>query len=146
MRRIVSLVDRLLLKPLVCAAPLFIWCITIFVLSSVSGDKYPQIPFPGADKVVHLQLYLVGGLCAGLAFYGRGRAFPAKAFFFCVAYGLSDEIHQLWVPLRTFSLWDLAADAVGAALGLTLFHLYFTRLHQPIMASSNTIPFRKKVL
>ncbi len=29
-------------------------------------------------------------------------------------YGVSDEVHQLFVPRRQFDVRDLAADAVGA--------------------------------
>lgn len=40
------------------------------------------------------------------------------AFLCAVLYGLSDETHQLFVPGREFSLFDLLADAVGAAVGI----------------------------
>jgi VanZ family protein len=32
-----------------------------------------------------------------------------------VSYGISYEIHQAFVPTRQMSLWDLLADALGAA-------------------------------
>ncbi|MCY3731217.1 MAG: VanZ family protein, partial [Rhodospirillaceae bacterium] len=37
-----------------------------------------------------------------------------------VAYGLTDEIHQAFVPGRTPELRDLAADALGASAGAAL--------------------------
>ena len=37
-----------------------------------------------------------------------------------VAYGLTDEVHQAFVPGRTPEFRDLAADAVGAAAGAAL--------------------------
>ena len=36
-------------------------------------------------------------------------------------YALSDEIHQIFVPTRTFQARDLIVDALGALLGLYLF-------------------------
>jgi VanZ family protein len=36
-------------------------------------------------------------------------------------YALSDEIHQLFVPGRTFQLMDLALDLLGGVIGLMVF-------------------------
>jgi VanZ family protein len=49
---------------------------------------------------------------------------PARfrlAFAFSFLYALSDEIHQVFVPTRTFQVRDLVVDAFGALLGLALF-------------------------
>ena len=46
-----------------------------------------------------------------------GRALTA-AWIIAVLYGLSDELHQSFVPARTADLRDVAADAIGAAAGL----------------------------
>ena len=42
------------------------------------------------------------------------------AVLLTVAYGLTDEVHQSFVPGRTPELRDLAADALGAAAGAGL--------------------------
>ena len=38
----------------------------------------------------------------------------------CLAFALSDEIHQNFVPGRVFSWMDMGADAFGIALGIAL--------------------------
>jgi VanZ family protein len=42
----------------------------------------------------------------------------ALAWVLCVAYAVSDEFHQAFVPNRSSDWRDVAADAVGAAAGL----------------------------
>jgi VanZ family protein len=37
-------------------------------------------------------------------------------------FAISDESHQLFVPGRTASLFDIALDVLGSFLGLTIFH------------------------
>jgi len=39
-----------------------------------------------------------------------------------ILYALSDEIHQLFVPERTFQLQDLLVDLLGTLTGVFLFH------------------------
>jgi len=36
-------------------------------------------------------------------------------------YALSDEIHQLFVPGRTFQLMDLVLDLLGGVIGLIIY-------------------------
>ena len=42
----------------------------------------------------------------------------AAAWVIATLYGVSDEIHQAFVPLRTPDVRDVIADATGAALAL----------------------------
>lgn len=92
----------------------------IFSLSSASD--LPDLPSGLSDKAAHLLLYGgLGFLLARAMAGGLGRAVPLwvppLVVLLSVAYGVSDEIHQLFVPSRQFDLLDLAADAIGAALG-----------------------------
>ena len=44
---------------------------------------------------------------------------------FASLYGISDEVHQLFVPGRTFSIQDMMADGLGALAGQGLCLLFF---------------------
>lgn len=103
----------------------------IFWLSSLPGDRIPLPDFRFGDKLVHFLAYSALGILIGARKPLRARletgirAAPALAAFDFrgaaagIAYGLSDEIHQLFVPLRLFSWADFAADALGVAAGLS---------------------------
>ena len=45
---------------------------------------------------------------------------PLMAFILCVAYSVSDEIHQYFVPGRACKLFDVGVDSLGAVLGILL--------------------------
>ena len=96
-----------------------VYCIIIYYLSSKSSFPVPP-PFPFFDKIAHFCLF--GGLSAILAAglqlaeheYSAGMLFMIPVGF-CIIYGLSDEVHQLFVASRTFAVGDIAADTAGAA-------------------------------
>lgn len=44
---------------------------------------------------------------------------PVIAFFGTVAYAVTDEIHQIFVPERAFQLSDILVDSTGAMIGVT---------------------------
>lgn len=93
---------------------------TIFFLSHQSGDSLDLPSFPGADKMAHMLAY--GALAVTfLWWFGkRGAERPhyvaGLTVLYCFAYGLSDEFHQAFIPLRSVSGWDIIADTAGAAL------------------------------
>ena len=101
--------------------PLIVWCVLIFWLSSI--HRIPSFKFPLApDKIAHTSFYFV------LCWFSR-RAFRFQdaspwlsrhslliAFLFTSLYGVTDEIHQRFVPGRTFDYFDMLADATGAGL------------------------------
>lgn len=92
------------------------WAALIFIASSGTGVGaiLSRLP-PGSDKVAHAATYFVLGALLTL---GTGR--PRLAFWLSVAYGVSDEVHQAFVPGRHPDALDLVADAVGAGLGCWL--------------------------
>lgn len=95
------------------------YCGFIFFESSRSIPYQADQWIPGIDKVVHAGMYGVLAVLVSLAMCGGRRAFPARVQFFApivfaVLYGLSDEIHQHFVPTRNFDPWDLVANTAGA--------------------------------
>jgi len=106
------------------------WCCLLFIFSSIPGNEYPEVRFPGADKIVHIILYLIVGLLASIYYLPHGyRKWVPLAFG--ILFGVSDEVHQFFVSLRTFSLADLAADTAGVGIGIFTFH--FCRERVPVL-------------
>jgi hypothetical protein len=69
------------------------------------------------------------------AFRWGAAGFSARqAMLFAVVaaslYGLSDEVHQLFVPFRESSWQDWAADTAGAGLGAFMMHRVYQALEQ----------------
>ena len=75
--------------------------------------------WPMGDKVAHFTLLGAMAMLVSLWLRGAGwRLGPIKVFKGEVAVGLvvlAEEVSQRWVPHRTFSLGDLAADFLGIA-------------------------------
>ncbi len=91
---------------------------TIFFLSHQPGDSLDMSPFPGWDKIAHMSIY---GILAGSIIYGMNPTFrltnPYKVMVIticiCLLYGISDEVHQSFIPFREQSLADVLADFCG---------------------------------
>ncbi len=96
----------------------------IFIVSS-STDPGPIVPPGISDKPLHaivygaLGLLLLRGLAqARLVGVTTRRGFAA--ILIAVLYGITDEIHQHFVPGRSSDALDVAADALGAAIAVAL--------------------------
>ena len=100
----------------------------IFYLSAQSHPE-EHVPFVThfSDKVLHAIEYAVLGALCYRALCGSGQtvwrqqAIPA-AILLASLYGLSDEVHQAFVPFRDANWLDWVADTVGAAIGVTVMH------------------------
>jgi VanZ family protein len=94
----------------------------IFTISSFRVEL-PELPsLPMRDKLIHLVEYgVLGFFCA----HATLRTWPRKprrrmlalGAFLASAFGLSDELHQAFVPGRSAELLDFVADTVGASCG-----------------------------
>ncbi len=98
------------------------YCAFIWFLSSQSDAGGLELPFTfdGIDKVGHMILY--GGLAAVVSFGIRRSDRTATPWvqcfvpvLFATLYGVTDEIHQLFVPMRHFDIVDIMADLAGSA-------------------------------
>jgi len=99
--------------------------VLVLIVALLPSDVVPTIDGAHADKVQHLIVWLVLAIVLWPAvrrgFPGRSRgARAAITFVILVAYGALVELLQGLVPHRQMDLLDLAADAVGAALGCVL--------------------------
>ena len=108
------------LRLLYAWGPVVGWALAIFIASSISNP--PGLPGGVGDKTAHALVYLGLGALAARAFAGgRISAVDRHAFLRAVllsaVYGLTDEVHQLFVGGRQFEGGDLAADTVGALVG-----------------------------
>ncbi len=99
---------------------------TIYYLSSQPGDTLNLPDVPDLDKVLHAVAY--GTLAVTVLFAFPRQLFEKKPMttsllvvLFCLAYGISDEFHQSFVPDRTPSGLDLVADTVGAVVMVSVW-------------------------
>lgn len=98
-----------------------LWAAAIFAVSSIPGTALPG----GYSWQGHLVEYAVLGSLLFLAL--RHDHPPLRAAFLAVAiasaYGVSDEIHQAFVPRRMPDALDWLTDTAGAsvAVGTWLF-------------------------
>lgn len=105
-------------------APVVVLMAAIFFASSLSDPGLP----PGglSDKGAHVLAYaaLGGALVRALA-SSQARSMTVMRMLIAAglatAYGMTDELHQSFVPGRTPELLDLGADAAGGLLGAILF-------------------------
>ena len=116
--------------------PLILYCLFIYIQSAnPSPDQIPSIPF--VDKVFHFVAYGI----MGILFYRAYQTLRIKdnlqmLMLFSVVsaslYGISDEIHQSFVPFREAEVADVIADMLGAASGVLLYQLLVvSRIEKP---------------
>lgn len=102
------------------------WTGGIFYLSHQSEPAGASVNY-AMSVAAHIVVY--GGLgtllCWALAGEGAGPVRTSAwvvgtvAFALTVLYGVSDELHQVFVPGRVASEMDVGIDGVGALLGVT---------------------------
>lgn len=105
---------------------LTIYCAFIFYLSAQSHVPLDKL-FSHQDKVMHLFIYAIMGLLAWRWFAHFVRNSPLLAVYcigFCGLYGLSDEVHQFFVPGRTADSYDLIADITGATISVSMILVF----------------------
>jgi VanZ family protein len=105
--------------------PIFVYCLLIFIQSSrPSPDITPHWPY--VDKVLHFSAYALLSALFLRAFNTTRIKNNLKLIFILSVllsslYGISDEIHQSFVPYRTADAMDVLADILGSIAGVYLY-------------------------
>ena len=98
------------------------------VIFFLSAQSHPEDQLPSfllrdvSDKVLHAVEYGILSLVCYRAFrWAAGPAVARQAVVLAIvtasAFGLTDEVHQAFVPLRESSWQDWLADTIGAVIG-----------------------------
>ena len=111
--------------------PVVLYTGVIFFMSSQSHpeEQLPSFLFRDvSDKVLHALEYVVlGGLCYRAFRWGTNEQVASHALLFAIVtaslYGMTDEAHQFFVPLRESSWQDWLADTVGSVIGAMSWRL-----------------------
>jgi VanZ family protein len=119
------------------------WMLLIFLLSSQSSLPTIRL-FSGTDLLAHAVFY--GVLCVLLA---RSLAPPRVTIWkrallliiLVTAYGITDEYHQLFVPGRNASMWDILADGLGGFLSALMLFWWGRRT---MKISQHVLPDEKR--
>jgi VanZ family protein len=104
--------------------PVVIWAALIMIVSSIPYLGPLPINFSYVDKVEHFIEYAIFGT---LLAFGLSKSRPGPIFLTVLligaAYGIFDELHQLFIPGRDCDPFDAAADIIGSAAGAGIFIL-----------------------
>jgi VanZ family protein len=105
--------------------PAVMWAVLIFISSSIQ-EPAPGVEFPFVDKLLHLLVYTLLGYLVVRALlnyrYNLARTqLLVMAVLLGTFYGISDEIHQSFVPGRIACAADAFFDLVGSALGVYIY-------------------------
>jgi VanZ family protein len=115
--------------------PVAAYMTLIFYLSSLPhpDEELPKFLFEKlGDKFLHVIEYAVLAVLCYRAFRRAAGPFAAEyaALFAIVTaslFGATDEVHQAFVPFRTATWLDWAADTVGATIGAVAAHRFMER-------------------
>ena len=100
---------------------MFGWAAVILVLTSWPAPPTIAPRVTGIDKVAHFAVYAMLGYLVSKALRAPAE-WPARlnAITAMAVFAFVDELHQLVIPGREASVWDWAADLIGATAGLLL--------------------------
>jgi VanZ family protein len=100
----------------------FFWLLLIFAESSFPAEFYPKVDIINADKIVHLGIYGLLALFCYVSLIHQNKFYLLKKYpvYYAVVitgiYGITDELHQLFVPNRNCDFYDWLADFSGGVI------------------------------
>jgi VanZ family protein len=111
--------------------PLIVACLAIFIQSSHPGpERLPDVRF--LDKLMHFGAYAV----LGILFFRAYETLPLKnnrnllifsSIVSATLYGVSDELHQYFVPFRHADMMDVVANTLGSICGVYVYYWWKMR-------------------
>ncbi|RFU60726.1 VanZ family protein [Peribacillus glennii] len=108
----------------------FLYMAAIWIMSSMPDNAVMQLPDRATDRFIkeamHLVEFAILYMLFAAALAASGKLTPLSSLLAAVAaglYGVTDEIHQAFVPYRNASWIDLLKDWIGVAAAY--FHVRY---------------------
>jgi len=100
-----------------------IWGIFIFYLSSVPdlASNLPREYDFILRKIAHISVFLVLTYFVAASLGQKKRGYLLFVVLSVVAYALTDEVHQSYIPGRVGSAVDILIDTLGIFFGILLY-------------------------
>lgn len=105
---------------------LLFWIMAIWIVSSLPGKVFPQYDNLSFDKLIHFFEYAIAGILLDynqrkgvLSYFRRYDVLMLLVVLTCL-----DEAHQIFIPNRSVSVLDLAANLTGVLAGYHLSGLW----------------------
>lgn len=117
--------DKSRLKMIKLWLPVLVCMGIIFYASSLSGSDIPSL-FPFQDIAFHILIYLILALFFSHALKNTYTDIALSkvilfTIIFGIVYGITDELHQAFVPDRTASGLDVIIDGIGSFIGSIVY-------------------------
>jgi VanZ family protein len=104
------------------------WASVIFALSSIPGS---DVPGRFGTEAHFLEYAVLGSLLyLALRLHAGTTTALIAAVLIASAYGITDELHQAFVPMRVPDPVDWVVDTLGAAFGATMAWLGYDKLRR----------------
>ena len=119
------------------------YAVAIFIASSLPAPTPGPGTVPVGDKALHaLEYGLFTLLLAAATSTVRNPRVNSRAaliaFAVAALYGLTDELHQTFVPSRVGDSLDFVWDVVGAAVAAAAFHVWRSRVSRAAPVSETS--------
>lgn len=112
----------------------FGWTLFLFLLCLIPGNELPDVRVPLIDKWVHFILFAVFSVLWLLAY--PSLKWQRLLFVFIIAAltgWLVEELQGLLTMLgRSKDVMDILADAIGGAIGVGVFWLWYKRRNKTL--------------
>ena len=118
--------------------PVVLYCLLIYIQSDKpTPEMIPSFQF--VDKLLHFAAYGILGILFYRAYQtlrirDNTKLLMLLSVVSASLYGISDEIHQYYVPFREAEVADAIADMIGAVCGVCLYQLLIvSRIEKPFV-------------
>jgi VanZ family protein len=108
--------QRLPLKKAILHAVAIAPVLAIGALSVVPGEDRPHVFGSWPSQLEHMAAYIIAATVLALVYASELKS--VRIVVFLSAYGAALEFCQIWIPGRNAALIDVAADVVGALIGI----------------------------
>jgi VanZ family protein len=98
--------------------PWVAYCAIIVFLSSRTGRQLQWVTLP--DVITHFIEFGILGILSYRVFRCWTTLTGFSALIFCALFGVLDEVHQWFVPQRSFEIKDMIVDSLGAFTGIVI--------------------------